>query len=1044
MILNKRKTLEAARKFAQRGARDKALKEYQKLIKADPRDAKLRLELGDALRRFGQTAEAVDAYAKVAQQYTAEGFDARAVAVYRQIQVLDAERFDCYEPLAELYQRMGLVAEAVNALQTAAEGFQRQGRRPDALALLRKMAALDPSNTASRVKVADLLRHERMHAEAIAEYEAAARELERQGDAEAAEKVYGSVLELEPERADVLARLAQNLLGRGLAERAEPYASRAVKLGPDVPEHYELLAEAQRQLAREDAMAETYRSLAELYRRRGDGELAREITQRFVASEAFSVEESARREDAGPELLLEEPLGDDELLLGDDLDEESVPGEPALFGSPISFDAEPAGRAARGLYGEDTLEEEAEPDASGPSLLDEDYLADEPLLHEDESGIAATFAALPQPAAARPSRAGAPEAPLPELPRMPPAPASTADAEQLLAEASVYLRYGKRDRAIANLEQVLALDPDQRDALEKLGEALAESGEPARAAELWLRAARLARGEGDEAGLRILRDRIAALDAAAAASLDAESGAALSSETELDLGEIELDLEAGSEGAELAEAVGGLAGSDTEQAFAGEGASFGRESSASASQQFLEDLEEAEFYLQQGLRDEAETIYKRLLEVAPHHPRALVRLGEIAAARGEDPSAASGPGGAGGLAAAEAPAGGLPGLEERDRARGAGSDLGAELDDFEPAGPGAPAEVELLGDEISQESLEALVRSADLEAAGLAEPGDEAAEESTAEQPAVRLDELGNTLEDLGPFAAADEEPFAELAAAAPAAPLAAAPAPALVRPPEPAPAPAGDFDLAAELSEALDEVSGPGASGNAAATADDGFASVFRDFKKGVSASLSAGDHEAHYDLGIAYREMGLLEDAMSELRAAAESPARRVDGLHMLSQCALALGRPAEAVAQLEQALAAAGLTREQTLAVRFELGRAFEGVGDLERARESWELVASLDPLFRDVEAQLVRLDEIRKPAAPPVAPAAAAAAGSFEAFESFEDVIAEAAAEADAPLAPPAAAEPAEREPEPEPEWEPAPEEKPEPEAPARRRKRISFV
>ena len=88
---NKRKILEAARKYAQKGAKDRALKEYEKLLKLDPRDAKLRLEIGDAHRRWGQVDEAVNAYRRVAEQYMDEGFDARAVAVLKQIQNLDPE-----------------------------------------------------------------------------------------------------------------------------------------------------------------------------------------------------------------------------------------------------------------------------------------------------------------------------------------------------------------------------------------------------------------------------------------------------------------------------------------------------------------------------------------------------------------------------------------------------------------------------------------------------------------------------------------------------------------------------------------------------------------------------------------------------------------------------------------------------------------------------------------------------------------------------------------------------------------------------------------
>src|SRR5262249_2992476 len=72
----KRQILELARKLAQKSVKDKALAEYQKLLKLDPKGAKLRLEVGDAHRRWGQVEEAVETYHRVAEQYMAEGFDA--------------------------------------------------------------------------------------------------------------------------------------------------------------------------------------------------------------------------------------------------------------------------------------------------------------------------------------------------------------------------------------------------------------------------------------------------------------------------------------------------------------------------------------------------------------------------------------------------------------------------------------------------------------------------------------------------------------------------------------------------------------------------------------------------------------------------------------------------------------------------------------------------------------------------------------------------------------------------------------------------------
>ena len=59
MAINKRKVLDAARRYVQKGARAKAFKEYGKLLASDPQDAKLLLEVGDTYRRWGEVEEAI-------------------------------------------------------------------------------------------------------------------------------------------------------------------------------------------------------------------------------------------------------------------------------------------------------------------------------------------------------------------------------------------------------------------------------------------------------------------------------------------------------------------------------------------------------------------------------------------------------------------------------------------------------------------------------------------------------------------------------------------------------------------------------------------------------------------------------------------------------------------------------------------------------------------------------------------------------------------------------------------------------------------------
>ena len=76
MALNKRKILESAQKHLQRGALDKALEDYRILLKADPHDSNVLLKIGDLHLKQGKRDEAINAYVRVAQQFTREGFDA--------------------------------------------------------------------------------------------------------------------------------------------------------------------------------------------------------------------------------------------------------------------------------------------------------------------------------------------------------------------------------------------------------------------------------------------------------------------------------------------------------------------------------------------------------------------------------------------------------------------------------------------------------------------------------------------------------------------------------------------------------------------------------------------------------------------------------------------------------------------------------------------------------------------------------------------------------------------------------------------------------
>jgi len=115
------------------------------------------------------------------------------------------------------------------------------------------------------------------------------------------------------------------------------------------------------------------------------------------------------------------------------------------------------------------------------------------------------------------------------------------------------------------------------------------------------------------------------------------------------------------------------------------------------------------------------------------------------------------------------------------------------------------------------------------------------------------------------------------------------------------------------------------------------------------------------HYDLGMAYREMGLLTDALGELEAAllTAQGARAVDCLVALAQCHHARGHHAEAARALERALAATPITPAGAAAAAYELGRVREARGDAAGAATAFEAAERAVPAFRDARAQAARL-------------------------------------------------------------------------------------
>lgn len=118
----------------------------------------------------------------------------------------------------------------------------------------------------------------------------------------------------------------------------------------------------------------------------------------------------------------------------------------------------------------------------------------------------------------------------------------------------------------------------------------------------------------------------------------------------------------------------------------------------------------------------------------------------------------------------------------------------------------------------------------------------------------------------------------------------------------------------------------------------------------------MDNGDSSSQYDLGLAFHEMGLYDEAINAFRQAAEDSERRMACLILQGACLRDKGELQHAESALRTLLESPSLTSEDTCALKYELALTFAAQGNQEQARQFFEDVETLNPAFRDVGLRL----------------------------------------------------------------------------------------
>src|SRR6266568_2805983 len=194
---NKQKVLSAAEKCVQQGKLQNAISEYEKVLKADPKDLTVLNTIGDLHARLGESDKAGECFKSVGDAYATQGFTVKAIAMYKKLSKLKAS-MECVLRLAELYTQQGLFNDARAQYLQVAEDFLKSVQLDQAVRIFQKTLEMDPDNVPMRTKLAEVYVRLGKKEEAWKILTAAAETLRGKGQLAAADEILQKMLKLEP------------------------------------------------------------------------------------------------------------------------------------------------------------------------------------------------------------------------------------------------------------------------------------------------------------------------------------------------------------------------------------------------------------------------------------------------------------------------------------------------------------------------------------------------------------------------------------------------------------------------------------------------------------------------------------------------------------------------------------------------------------------------------------------------------------------------------------------------------------------------------
>jgi tetratricopeptide (TPR) repeat protein len=994
MAYNKSKFVEAAQKLLNQGKVAQAIAEYQQILKHEPRDQVTLMTIGELYIRQGETFQAIDYFERLAQLFVGDGFLTKAIAVYKRIAKLAPEEIRPLEKLADLYVQQGVMSEARPLFLQLAEIHLKNNRQPEAIALLKKLLMAEPDNLRIQIRLADLYQAMGQNREAVEGYVSAAQRALARGDQAECEKLADKTLKLEPNNLAAIIVKARVYSSQGNLTQA----AQVLEKVPDLEkggEQAELLLDLYLKNVKWDQAAQLALRVFEVDPKNFG--LAEKVVEALLesgqAERAMTILETTRIPmiDAGEHEVVGKLLN----ALA-----ERLPGRI----EPLEWLVETYGRTSDSFRLPDALAHlgdalvaanqmerakqvfqqlvDREPESEPAKRKLNDVLRKMGLLAPEEGAAIVFEDELPTEIVKPPAPKVRPglEPPPPQVQAKPVAAAPVVAAEapldedtqkfiaQSLTDVDLFASYGLTQKAIGLLEAILRRAPRHTPTLEKLLDFVLGAGDDRRTAELAAQLELIHTERGDERGaerfgeLRRRFQRAAGLSDEELALPGTQAPAAASDvalpEVAVEPAEIsEFSIEEAAPEAEAPRPAAVEAEAVHEVDLSQEWASVSEETNSpvhASAPPAAPEFEIAESPVEQPVSAEEFVI----AETPAPEPERTPEVAEFEIH-------------------AETPA-----VEEEISLGEISSDMPAAAEEVREEVLELPSIEETAEEALAPAPVAAQPPATKVPAAPAPEPPQKTPE------PEFELDQDYELVLDPEPLVPAydqrppetpvvalepEPEPVTQNAAAPPASGFASDQflsdlaneidqlgigglTPAFSEPAAKAQAPAGGKNAAQQQEKTGSALeSGP-------------LKEVFDEFRAELGEmGAEEEDLETHYNLGVAFREMGLLEEAISEFQKVAKATERGREFRYVM-QCFTLLGlafmdkgQPSIAAIWYERALHTPDIEAESILALRYDLGVAQESAGELEAALKSFSQVYAVNIDYRDVGERIAALQK-----------------------------------------------------------------------------------